>query len=170
MICYLLDIKDRHNGNILLDINGNIIHIDFGFVLGISPGNNLNFENAPFKFTDEYLSIMNNDLFEYFKSNFITGLRQIKKFYFEFENLIKLMFKGNSNVLPCFVGRDINDIISNFKKKFLLNVNDDDFYKVVNEIIEEAKDSFRTTQYDIYQKLTNGITYYNKFILFYFIF
>ena len=54
---------------------------------------------------------------------------------------------------------DINDIISNFKKKFLLNVNDDDFYKVVNEIIEEAKDSYRTTQYDIYQKLTNGITY-----------
>ena len=159
LICYLLDIKDRNNGNILLDINGNIIHIDFGFVLGISPGNNLNFENAPFKFTDEYLSIMNNDLFEYFKSNFITGLRQIKKFYFEFENLIKLMFKGNSNVLPCFVGRDINDIISNFKKKFLLNVNDDDFYKVVNEIIEEAKDSYRTTQYDIYQKLTNGITY-----------
>lgn len=50
LISYMIAIRDRHNGNILLDMNGNLIHIDFGFILGISPGN-LNFENAPFKLT-----------------------------------------------------------------------------------------------------------------------
>ena len=50
LIAYIMQIKDRHNGNILIDMNGCIIHIDFGFILGISPGN-LNFENAPFKLT-----------------------------------------------------------------------------------------------------------------------
>ena len=159
LICYLLSIKDRHNGNILFDLNGNIIHIDYGFVLGISPGNNFNFENAPFKLNDDYLSIMNDEMFEYFKSIFTRGLMELKKFYHEFEVIIQLMYKGNKDILPCFIGRDYDEIISSFKKKFLLQVGDNDFINAVDEIINEARDSYRTTQYDIYQKLTTGINY-----------
>jgi phosphatidylinositol 4-kinase len=57
MVQYVLQLKDRHNGNILLHADGHLVHIDFGFILGMSPGN-LSFESAPFKLTDEYVALL----------------------------------------------------------------------------------------------------------------
>jgi phosphatidylinositol 4-kinase len=70
LLCYILSIKDRHNGNILIDGFGHIIHIDFGFMLGNSPGGNLGFEKAPFKLTNDMVVLMegvDSELFGYFK-------------------------------------------------------------------------------------------------------
>ena len=51
-----MQLKDRHNGNLLLDDDGHIIHIDFSFMLSHSPGG-ISFEAAPFKLTRELLEV-----------------------------------------------------------------------------------------------------------------
>ena len=62
VLCFLMWIKDRHNGNLLVNSAGAVVHIDFGFILGISPGGNLGFETAAFKLTQEYVNIMGGAL------------------------------------------------------------------------------------------------------------
>ena len=67
--------KDRHNGNILLDSEGHLIHIDYGFILSCSP-KNLGFESSPFKLTPEFVAVMggvDSDMFAYFKILILQG-------------------------------------------------------------------------------------------------
>jgi phosphatidylinositol 4-kinase len=61
LVCYVLQIKDRHNANILLDREGHIMHIDFGFVLGDTPKMGkvpLFSERAPFKLSTEFWEVL----------------------------------------------------------------------------------------------------------------
>jgi phosphatidylinositol kinase/protein kinase (PI-3 family) len=82
VVTYLLQIKDRHNGNILVDREGHLIHIDFGFMLSNSPGGNMGFEAAPFKMPLEYVDIMgglDSAGWLYFKRLFKEGFEAARK-------------------------------------------------------------------------------------------
>ena len=61
LVCYILQVKDRHNANILIDRLGHIIHIDFGFVLGDTPKMGkvpLFNERAPFKLSADFWEVL----------------------------------------------------------------------------------------------------------------
>lgn len=57
LVCYFLQIKDRHNGNILLHRDGRIVHIDFGFIFTSAPGGAIE-KKVPFKLTSEYVAVL----------------------------------------------------------------------------------------------------------------
>ncbi|TNV83483.1 hypothetical protein FGO68_gene10323 [Halteria grandinella] len=126
---YLFNVKDRHNGNILLDAEGHLLHIDFGFMLQSSPGN-FNFETAPFKLTQEYLQLMDqpsyaedgrmvdSQEYQYFKSLIVKGLLILYE-CFESEgisNIIEVMLLLRGGTMPSLglqYAGDMPDCIKN---------------------------------------------------------
>ena len=159
LISYILQIKDRHNGNILIDSQGHIIHIDFGFVLGISPGN-LNFESAPFKMTDEYIEIMDLPHFTYFKTLILRGFLELKKHRDYLVNLISIM--SNKTKMPCFNtknGEKPEVIINKLKERFHMYKSEQELKLLIDDLVEKSKSNFWTNRYDSFQYITNGIRY-----------
>jgi phosphatidylinositol 4-kinase len=57
LLCYIFQVKDRHNANIMIDGDGHVLHIDFGFIFDISPGN-IRFEANTFKLNTEMVQLM----------------------------------------------------------------------------------------------------------------
>ena len=103
ILTYVLKLKDRHNGNILLDMEGHIIHIDFGFILGMAPGG-VNFEKSPFKFTKEYLDFIGgkkaNKLYEHFGLLFAQGMAALRDKLDELVLILEIMMEESD--LDCF--------------------------------------------------------------------
>ena len=98
LVTYFLNLKDRHNGNIMIDMKGRIIHIDFGFILGISPGN-VGFETAPFKMTKEYVNLLdgiNSDVYNYFILLLTRGFLELRKNFDSFVKIIEIMSRSKS--------------------------------------------------------------------------
>ncbi len=72
---------------------GYLIHIDFGYVLGASPGG-MGFEKAHFKFTEDYkemLEGMDGELYGYFRFLMATGLSYLAKYKGEIMGMVALL-------------------------------------------------------------------------------
>ncbi|EFJ26597.1 hypothetical protein SELMODRAFT_97324 [Selaginella moellendorffii] len=160
ILCYFLQVKDRHNANLLIDEDGHIVHIDFGFMLSNSPGG-VNFENAPFKLTREQLeaSVMDSDaegtaseFFDYFKVLCIQGFLTCRK---HAERIILLVEMMQDSGCPCFRGGP--KTILNLRKRFHLSLTEEQCVSLVLSLISSSLDAWRTRQYDYYQRVLNGI-------------
>ncbi|KAJ1025925.1 hypothetical protein NDA16_002551 [Ustilago loliicola] len=155
IISYLLQIKDRHNGNILVDGDGRLIHIDFGFMLGISPGG-VGFEAAPFKMPQEYIDILGgleSAKFEEFKVLMRQGFRDVRKHAERIIMLVELMAKDSK--LPCFALGDLT--AANLRDRFQLALSQTQCDEFVDRLILSSAGSAFTRLYDMYQRLTEGV-------------
>lgn len=55
---FITPLRDTARFQILLDAEGRLIHIDFGFILGMAPGGKLALETCPFKLPVDYIDVM----------------------------------------------------------------------------------------------------------------
>ncbi|CAH2991897.1 unnamed protein product [Chilo suppressalis] len=151
---YLLQLKDRHNGNILLDSEGHIIHIDFGFIFSNSP-KNLGFESSPFKLTREFVEVMDgesSDMFQYFQLLLLRGLLAARKHCDQIVNIVETMRTGGQ--LSCLRS---SGCVSAFRARFHLNRTEPQLHQLVTRLVRDATHSLSTRLYDNYQYYTNGI-------------
>jgi len=156
IVTYLLQVKDRHNGNIMIDAEGHIIHIDFGFMLSTSPGS-LNFESAPFKLTQEFVDVMDgvgSDVFQYFKALMIRGFMEARKYSEKIILLVEMMASGSK--LACFQN---TGVIEGLRDRFNVSLTEEQCNEFVENLIYHSLDNWRTRHYDRYQYLTGGILY-----------
>ncbi|KAA3678890.1 phosphatidylinositol 4-kinase B [Paragonimus westermani] len=158
IVSYLLQVKDRHNGNILLDNEGHMIHIDYGFMLSASPGKNLGFETSPFKLTAEQVTVMGgntSDLFEYFKCLLLRGLLAARKHMEEVCVLVELA-RATCPQLPCFARSGGSTAVSGLRQRFQLYRTEEHMRQSVDRMIESSLNSVTTKLYDSFQYYTNA--------------
>lgn len=156
IICYVLQIKDRHNGNIMLDHEGHIIHIDFGFLLSNSPGS-VGFEAAPFKLTSEYVEVLGgleSKAYLKFVDTCKNCFKALRKEWEQIVSIVELMQKGSS--LPCFNNGDNTSVL--LQQRLQLHLSDEEIDSFIEVyLIEKSVGSMYTRLYDQFQMITQGI-------------
>ncbi|CEM15088.1 unnamed protein product [Vitrella brassicaformis CCMP3155] len=157
--CYILSIRDRHNGNILIDTEGHVIHVDFGFMLSNAPGN-VRFEPPLFKLTNELLEVMEgprSTLFRKFRARVVKGFLAVRREMDNLLGLIEMMMLGEENIaLPCFAsGHDA--VIGGIREKIPEMMPELDFRQHIHNLIDASVDNWRSRWYDKYQRYFVGI-------------
>ncbi|VDB82984.1 unnamed protein product [Peniophora sp. CBMAI 1063] len=156
VITYLLQIKDRHNGNILLDREGHLVHIDFGFMLANSPGN-MGFEAAPFKLPLEYVDVLGGlggAPFAEFRRLFREGFEAARKHCDRIVTMVELM--QHDSTLPCFAafGEQTAQLLRDrFQQKLTQSLVEEH----VERLVDTSLGSHWTRLYDSYQYYSQSI-------------
>ncbi|KAI0275884.1 atypical/PIKK/PI4K protein kinase [Russula aff. rugulosa BPL654] len=143
--CYILQIKDRHNGNIMIDEEGHIIHIDFGFLFDIDkypcarPGG-VKFEPSSFKLNHEMVVLMggrNSQGYALFQQLCVAAFIALRP---HAPNSSR-PFKGEATI------RRLRD-------RFALGLSERHAADFMMAVVKNAHENLRSTVYDEFQRVS----------------
>eukprot|EP00802_Teleaulax_amphioxeia_P015477 Tamp_15568.p1 GENE.Tamp_15568~~Tamp_15568.p1 ORF type:complete len:396 (+),score=69.70 Tamp_15568:50-1189(+) len=150
IICYMLKVKDRHDGNILLQRDGSVVHIDWGYMLGRSMNAVLEVERAPFKLTRDHVAVMGGEASANFVSYIslcVQGLQVLRERGSEILDLVRAMNVGSA--LVC-----VNDTeVAELEDRLGLKYTDKQVVERFITLQGQALRSWSTGAYDLLQTL-----------------
>ncbi|KAM6500354.1 hypothetical protein JOM56_003368 [Amanita muscaria] len=147
--CYILQIKDRHNGNIMIDGEGHIVHIDFGFLFDIGPGG-VKFEPSSFKLNHEMVLLMGGRYsqgYQMFQALTVKAFLTIRPHAQQIIDTVQLMLDSG---LPSFKGEPT---IRRLRDRFALHLNERQAADDMMHTIRNAHENIRSTAYDEFQRV-----------------
>ncbi|ESQ30374.1 hypothetical protein EUTSA_v10012090mg, partial [Eutrema salsugineum] len=153
----LLQPKDRHNGNLLFDNMGRLVHIDFGFIFETSPGGNMRFESAHFKLSHEMTQLldpsrdMKSETWRQFVSLCVKGYLAARRYMDGIISTVEMMVESG---LPCF---SRGDPIVKIRKRFHPEMNEREAARFMVHVCTDAYNKWTTSAYDLIQYLQQGI-------------
>nr|XP_018260847.1 phosphatidylinositol 4-kinase [Kwoniella dejecticola CBS 10117]OBR83005.1 phosphatidylinositol 4-kinase [Kwoniella dejecticola CBS 10117] len=147
--CYILQIKDRHNGNIMIDGDGHIVHIDFGFLFDIGPGG-IKFEPSSFKLNHEMVALMGgreSQGYKMFTELTVKAFLAIRPHADQLVDCVHLML---GTALPSFKGEGT---IMRLRNRFQLQLSERQAADYMMGVVENARENVRSNVYDGFQKI-----------------
>ncbi len=143
IISYILQLKDRHNGNVLIDNEGHIVHIDFGFMLSNSPGS-VGFEAAPFKLTSEYIETLGgvgSEAWDNYKSLCKLAFQALRRSADNIIDLVSLM--GKDSKMPCYSSGALATTNA-LRARFMLQLSAEEAEAFVEGLVNKSAGSYYT--------------------------
>eukprot|EP00455_Lapot_gusevi_P056669 TRINITY_DN9477_c0_g1_i5.p1 TRINITY_DN9477_c0_g1~~TRINITY_DN9477_c0_g1_i5.p1 ORF type:complete len:494 (-),score=133.45 TRINITY_DN9477_c0_g1_i5:107-1588(-) len=157
VVTYILQVKDRHNGNIMIDDDGHLVHIDFGFIFDISPANDMRFESANFKMTAEMVQLMgasrDSELYRWFLSLCVRGFLAARAHVDDIMALATLLADSG---LPCYKPLTLQRL----RARFMPERDEKSAATEMINIVRDADDHLTTKIYDVIQWQQQGIYYW----------
>eukprot|EP00286_Rhodomonas_abbreviata_P026551 CAMPEP_0181311138 /NCGR_PEP_ID=MMETSP1101-20121128/12969_1 /TAXON_ID=46948 /ORGANISM="Rhodomonas abbreviata, Strain Caron Lab Isolate" /LENGTH=162 /DNA_ID=CAMNT_0023417833 /DNA_START=90 /DNA_END=578 /DNA_ORIENTATION=- len=153
VFCYLLHIKDRHNGNIMLCSDGAVAHVDFGIMLNVDFDGMLKraFPEMKIKLSHEFVQVMEGAE-ESFEGLCVAGYLAIRKHAPLLLSLLHTSRLAGAQGLPCLEG----DAVEQLERRLALSKSDADARLHMIEQLEKAKENKRTEILDMVHNFTHA--------------
>lgn len=155
VICHILQVRDRHNGNIMIDGEGHVVHIDFGFLFDIGPGG-MRFEPFSFKLSHEMVAVMggpDSPGYRMFEQLVVKCFLACRPFADDIVATCGLMLGTD---LPSFKGPPTLDRL---RDRFKPELSEREAAKHAQSLVRDAYGNTRAVLYDFIQEKQNSIPY-----------
>lgn len=137
VITYILGVGDRHLDNLLLTKNGNLFHIDFGYILGRDPKP----LPPPMKLSKEMVDGMgglNYDHYHEFRNQCYTAFLHLRRHANVMLNLFSLMTGASIPDIALEPDKAVKKIEDNLK----LQLNDEEAVQHIQSLIDVSVSAF----------------------------
>lgn len=148
VITYLLGVGDRHLDNLLLTKNGNLFHIDFGYILGRDPKP----LPAPIRLTKEMVDAMggmNSEHYHEFRKQCYTAFLHLRRHANVMLNLFSLMTDASVPDIALEPDKAVKKVEDNLK----LNLSDEEAVQHLQNLLDISLSAIMPAIADQFHKI-----------------